>query len=232
MENGSRIVEATLSNIYVIANDRASRAKRVGLRSGQFNATRKYCSRQKKISTVLALDFTCSFHVTFDDLTRRQKNSRSYCEKCMEILVALNFTCSFTWLLITFVIIIDKPSKFGLCSLSSLDWEQSLFFFRFTEGSERERERRATKPREARNEGGCLSNLASLVRRVVICVSRTVCSTDQERRQTARSLCPACSQTLYFLFKVRRALRKVLFRREPIMGSWAPGSWFRTLRKK
>ena len=168
MENGSRIVEATLSNIYVIANERASRAKRVGLRGGQFNATRKYCSRQKKFSTVLALDFTCSFHVTFDDLTRRQKNSRSCCEKCMEILVALNFTCSFTWLLMTFVIIINKPSKFGHCSLSSLDWEQSLFFFRFTEGSERERERRATKPREAKNEGGCLSNLASLVRRVVI----------------------------------------------------------------
>ena len=129
----------------------------------------------------------------------------------------------------TFVIIINKPSKFGHCSLSSLDWEQSLFFFRFTEGSERERERecRATKPREARNESGCLSNLASLVRRVVICVSRTFCSTDQEKRQTARSLCPACSQTLYFLFKVRRALRKVLFRQEPITGSW-----FRTLRKK
>ena len=182
MENGSRIVEATLSTIYVIANDRASRAKRVGLRGGQFNATRKYCSRQKKFSTVLALDFTCSFHVTFDDLTRRQKNSRSYCEKCMEILVALNFTCSFTWLLMTFVIIINKPSKFGHCSLSSLDWEQSLFFLGFTEGSERERECRATKPREARNEGGCLSNLASLVRRVVICVSRTFCSTDQEKK--------------------------------------------------
>ena len=34
----------------------------------------------------------------------------------------------------------------------------------------------------------CLSNLAPLVTRVVICVSRTFCSTDQEKRETARSL--------------------------------------------
>ena len=46
---------------------------------------------------------------------------------------------------------------------------------------------RAWKPREARNEGG-LSNLAHLVTRVVICVSRTFCSTDQEKRETVRSL--------------------------------------------
>ena len=34
----------------------------------------------------------------------------------------------------------------------TIDCEQSLFFFRFSEGSTRERQ--AAKPREARNEGG------------------------------------------------------------------------------
>jgi len=75
----------------------------------------------------------------------------------------------------------------------SVDCEQSLVFFRLSEGSARER--RAAKPREARNESRSprrktsnLSNLAPLVTRVVICVSRTFCSTDQEERETARSL--------------------------------------------
>ena len=34
-----------------------------------------------------------------------------------------------------------------------VDCEQSLFIFRFSEGSAREGERRAAKPLEARNEG-------------------------------------------------------------------------------
>ena len=34
----------------------------------------------------------------------------------------------------------------------------------------------------------CLSRLAPSVRRAVICVSRAFCSTDQEKRETARSL--------------------------------------------
>ena len=34
----------------------------------------------------------------------------------------------------------------------------------------------------------CLSGLAPSVTRVVICVSRVFCSTDQEKRETARSL--------------------------------------------
>ena len=67
--------------------------------------------------------------------------------------------------------------------LCQVDCEQSLFFFRFSEGSAGER--RAAKPRGARNEGG---SLAPLVTRVVICVSRTFCSADQEKRETARSL--------------------------------------------
>ena len=42
---------------------------------------------------------------------------------------------------------------------SSVDCEQSLFFFRFNEGSARARERRAAKPRDARNDGGARSYL-------------------------------------------------------------------------
>ena len=42
---------------------------------------------------------------------------------------------------------------------------------------------------DARNKGGSsLSRLAPSVTRVVICVSRAFCSTDQEKRETARSL--------------------------------------------
>ena len=48
-------------------------------------------------------------------------------------------------------------------SFQFLDCEQSLFFF-------------------------SLSRLAPSVTREVICVSRAFCSTDQEKRQTARSL--------------------------------------------
>ena len=43
-----------------------------------------------------------------------------------------------------------------------LDCEQSPFFFRFSAGSARERERRAAKPREARNEGGSPRRISRL----------------------------------------------------------------------
>ena len=43
--------------------------------------------------------------------------------------------------------------------VSNVDCEQSLFFFRFSEGSARARERRAAKPRDARNDGGARSYL-------------------------------------------------------------------------
>ena len=44
----------------------------------------------------------------------------------------------------------------------------------------------------------CLSRLAPSVTRVVICVSRAFCSTDQEKRETARSLfCRLSSCNLY-----------------------------------
>ena len=85
-------------------------------------------------------------------------------------------------------------------SKSALDCEQPLFFFRFSKGSTRARECWAAKPRDARNEGGsprrkkrdsllsCLSRLAPSVTRVVICVFRANFSTDQAKRETARSL--------------------------------------------
>ena len=72
-------------------------------------------------------------------------------------------------------------------STDVLDCEQSLFFFRFSKGSAPARERWAAKPRDAKNEGG-LSRLAPSITRLVICVSRALCSTDQEKRETARSL--------------------------------------------
>ena len=89
-----------------------------------------------------------------------------------------------------------------------VECEQSLIFFRFSKGSARARERWAAKPRDARNEGGslrrkkrdcpqsqtqCLSRLAPSITRMVICVSRAFCSTDQEKRETARSLVPKVS---------------------------------------
>ena len=57
------------------------------------------------------------------------------------------------------------------------DCEQSLFFFRFSKGSARAWETRETR-----------AALAPSVTRVVICVSRAFCPTDQEKRETACSL--------------------------------------------
>ena len=68
--------------------------------------------------------------------------------------------------------------KPGFLLNKRIDCEQSLLFFRFSEGSASERERRSRERRETR----------ALVTRVVICVSRTFYSTDQEKRETARSL--------------------------------------------
>ena len=59
-----------------------------------------------------------------------------------------------------------------------VDYEQSLFFFRFSKGSARARERWAAKMRAAAQE----------VTHVVICMSRAFCSMDQEKRETACSL--------------------------------------------
>ena len=83
-----------------------------------------------------------------------------------------------------------------------LDCEQPLFSFRFSKGNTRARERWAAKPRETRAAAreekrealqvvsllSCLFRLAPTVTRVVICVSQAFCSTDQEKRETARSL--------------------------------------------
>ena len=44
--------------------------------------------------------------------------------------------------------------RFDHFVLFTLDCEESLIFFRFKEGSARKHQRRAAKPRDARNEGG------------------------------------------------------------------------------
>ena len=78
--------------------------------------------------------------------------------------------------------------------------EHSLVFFRFSEGSARERERRAKREKRretmaaAREEKrrdflfSCLSRLAPSVTHVLICISYAFCWTDQEKRETARSV--------------------------------------------
>ena len=55
-----------------------------------------------------------------------------------------------------FVSFLNYIKKERIYHFLFVDCEQSLFFFRFSAGSarERERERRTAKPREARNEGG------------------------------------------------------------------------------
>ena len=72
----------------------------------------------------------------------------------------------------------------------------SLFFFRFSKGCARPRECWAAKPRDARNEGGSLSRLAPSVTRVVICVSRAFCSTDQGKRETAHLVYSANAEAM------------------------------------
>ena len=96
----------------------------------------------------------------------------------------------------------------------NVDCEQSLFFFRFSKGSARAAsvEPRSRETRDARNEGGsprrkkfeCLSRLAASVTRVFICVSRALCSTGQEKRETARSLIKM-RLLLSVLFRVKAA---------------------------
>ena len=61
-------------------------------------------------------------------------------------------------------------------------------------------ERRSRETRET-----CLSRLAPSVTHVVICVSRAFCSTDQEKRETARSLIMG----LFAVFACEQALQGV-----------------------
>ena len=77
----------------------------------------------------------------------------------------------------------------------NLDCEQPLFSFRFSKGSARARaldgearETRAAAREEKEFLLSCLSRLTPSVTRVVIYVSRAFCSTDQEKREAARTL--------------------------------------------
>ena len=60
----------------------------------------------------------------------------------------------------------------------SVDCEQSLFFFRFSESNARARERRSRETRET-----CLSRLALSVTRVAICVSRVLLDGLQKKER-------------------------------------------------
>ena len=74
---------------------------------------------------------------------------------------------------------------------STIDCEQSLFFFRFSESSARTWEKRSRETRETRaaaQEGkknlfSCLSHLAPSVTRVAICVSRSLLDGLQKKER-------------------------------------------------
>ena len=90
----------------------------------------------------------------------------------------------------------------GLC----VDCEQSLFFFRFSKGSAHARalSGEAARRKKRGRQPECLSRLAPSVKRLVICVSRAFYSTDQEKRETARSL---VSVILHQLISMKRSRR-------------------------
>ena len=72
-----------------------------------------------------------------------------------------------------------------------VDCEQSLFFFRFSKGSARARERRSRETCETRAAAreekeslfSCLSHLAPSVSRVAICVSRVLLDGLQKKER-------------------------------------------------
>ena len=77
----------------------------------------------------------------------------------------------------------------------------------------------------------CLSRLAPSVTRVVICVSRAFCWTDQEKRETARSL------TCFFMFRGHLLLVAVLYCCSTkvciitiTFNLWCSVSWFSSIR--
>ena len=92
--------------------------------------------------------------------------------------------------------------------------KSSIFFFPHPRLHARTSVERLS-PRYTRNEGS--SRLAPLATRVVICVSRAFCSTDQEKKETARSLpppLPLCAgsqlipHSLFFIMGARHTLKR------------------------
>ena len=49
---------------------------------------------------------------------------------------------------------VTSTARISDIASKAVDCEKSLFFFRFSKGSAHARERRAAKPRDARNKGG------------------------------------------------------------------------------
>ena len=64
---------------------------------------------------------------------------------------------------------------------------------------------------DARNEGGSLSRLAPSVMRVVICMSRAFCLTDQRKRETAHSLDYFVKAHIWDKINVKKSLMAFTF---------------------
>ena len=100
-----------------------------------------------------------------------------------KVAVRTNWDCKHFYLPVEWTHLLYMLSNWHCPTNVSLECEQSLFFFRFSESNTRARERRSRETRET-----CLSRLALSVTRVAICVSRVLLDGLQKKRETARSL--------------------------------------------
>ena len=101
-----------------------------------------------------------------------------------------------------------------------VDCERSLFFFRFSKGNARTPARVLSGEAARREKRGRqpISRLAPSVTRVVICVSGAFCSTDQEKRETARSLPKKRLLKTTFCHSFIRFVVKQVEKRPPFWG--------------
>ena len=104
-----------------------------------------------------------------------------------KVAVRINRDCKHFYLPVEWTHLLYMLSNWHCPTNVSLDCEQSLLFFRFSESNARARERRRRETRETR-VAACLSRLAPSVTRVAICVSRVLLDGLQKKRETARSL--------------------------------------------
>ena len=100
-----------------------------------------------------------------------------------KVAVRTNWDCKHFYLPVEWTHLLFMLSNWHCPTNMSLDCEQSLFFFRFSESNARARERRSREKHET-----CLSRLALSVTRVAICVSRVLLDGLQKKIETARSL--------------------------------------------
>ena len=100
-----------------------------------------------------------------------------------KVAVRTNWDCKHFYLPVEWTHLLYMLWNWHCPTHVSLDCEQSLFFFRFSESNARARERRSREKRET-----CLSRLALSVTRVAIFVSRVLLDGLQKNTETARSL--------------------------------------------